>query len=91
MRFCVWFVKFVTAIGKILQESHMIELKRDRLHFSFPEVHKQAKLTVELQRTLRIPDDDRTYPLPPGLGNFPLCHVDDHASNVRRAGAVVAA
>ncbi len=71
----------------------MIELKRDRLHFSFPEVHKQAKLTVELQRTLRIPDDDRTYPLPPGLGNFPLCHVDDHASNVpqgwRRRGGVM--
>jgi hypothetical protein len=27
---------------------------------------------------LRIPDDDITYPLPPGLGTFPLKHVDDH-------------
>lgn len=24
------------------------------------------------QRTLRIPDDGRTYPLPPGLGQFPI-------------------
>ncbi len=57
----------------------MIELKRDSLHFFFPEVHRDAKLAVHFQRTLRIPDDDRTYPLPPGLGRFPLRHVDDHA------------
>lgn len=55
----------------------MIELKRNQLIFSFPEVHPGARLTVEFQRTLRIPDDGRTYPLPPGLGRFPLQHVDD--------------
>jgi hypothetical protein len=60
----------------------MIELKKDRLEFSFPDVHPKAKLTIEFQRTLRIPDDDQTYPLPPGLGQFPLRHVDDHAENV---------
>lgn len=60
----------------------MIELKHNRLTFSFPEVHPQASLTIEFQRTLRIPDDDKTYPLPPGLGAFPLQHVDDYASNV---------
>ena len=27
---------------------------------------------VSFQRTLRIPDDDGLYPLPPGLGRFPL-------------------
>jgi hypothetical protein len=27
---------------------------------------------VSLQRTLRIPDDGREYPLPPGLGRFPI-------------------
>jgi hypothetical protein len=31
---------------------------------------------------LRIPDDGKTYPLPPGLGRFPLRHVDDHAATV---------
>ena len=50
--------------------------------FSFPGVHPQAQLTVTFQRTLRIPDDDRSYPLPPGLGAFPLKHVDDYADRV---------
>lgn len=44
----------------------MIELKKDALVFTFPEVHPEAKLRVELQRTLRIPDDGRDYSLPPG-------------------------
>lgn len=62
----------------------MIELKHDGLIFSFPEVHPDARLQVTFQRTLRIPDDDGTYPLPPGLGCFPLRHVDDYAENVPR-------
>ncbi len=41
----------------------MIELKHNRLTFSFPEVHRQATLTIEFQRTLRIPDDDKTCSL----------------------------
>ena len=60
----------------------MIELKSDGLVFSFPEVHKEARLEVGFQRTLRIPDDDKSYPLPPGLGRFPLRHVDDFAQRV---------
>jgi hypothetical protein len=60
----------------------MIELQKDQLVFSFPEVHRDAVLKVGFQRTLRIPDDDRDYPLPPGLGLFPLRHVDDFAANV---------
>ncbi len=57
----------------------MIELQNDALLFRFPEVHDDAVLRIEFQRTLRIPDDDRDYPLPPGLGRFPLAHVDDFA------------
>jgi hypothetical protein len=60
----------------------MIELKHDTLAFSFPNVHEHAKLTIGFQRTLRIPDDGKRYALPPGLGCFPLRHVDDHAENV---------
>ncbi|MCZ0953279.1 MAG: hypothetical protein OXJ56_11880, partial [Rhodospirillaceae bacterium] len=71
----------------------MITLEDDVLEFRFPEVHKQARCSIEFQRTLRIPDDDKTYPLPPGLGNFPLRHLDDHAARVpeawRRRGGVV--
>ncbi|MFH1810187.1 MAG: hypothetical protein ABIJ09_15685 [Pseudomonadota bacterium] len=37
---------------------------------------------VTFQRTLRIPDDDKRYPLPPGLGAFPLRRVQDYADRV---------
>lgn len=39
-------------------------------------------LRIDFQRTLRIPDDGRDYFLPPGLGRFPLRHVDDHEDRV---------
>ncbi len=55
----------------------MIELKQNSLVFSFPEIHPKAQCTIEFQRTLRLPDDNQEYPLPPELGQFPLMHVDD--------------
>ena len=63
----------------------MIELTRDQLAFFFPEVHPSARVEITFQRTLRIPDDDKTYPLPPGLGAFPLRHVDDFAAAMPQA------
>jgi hypothetical protein len=60
----------------------MIELKKDQLVFQFPDVHADAELRIDFQRTLRIPDDGREYPLPPGLGSFPLRHVDDFAESI---------
>jgi hypothetical protein len=60
----------------------MIELKQDRLVVSFPEVHRDATLRIEFQRTLRIPDDQSVHRLPPGLGRFPLRHVDDFGERV---------
>ena len=60
----------------------MIELRKDSLIFTFPEVHPQAKLTIGFQRTLRIPDDGTDHPLPPGFGEFPLRHVDDFTDTV---------
>lgn len=57
----------------------MIELQHDHLQFSFPDVHGSARLVIDFKRTLRIPDDDRVHRLPPGLGRFPLRHVDDAA------------
>lgn len=60
----------------------MIELRSDQLHFAFPQTHPRARCSIEFQRTLRLPDDGRTYPLPAGLGRFPLAHVDDYAQRV---------
>ena len=60
----------------------MFELHGDALTLQFPDVHEDATLTVDFQRTLRIPDDGSDYYLPPGLGRFPLRRVDDVSSRV---------
>ena len=71
----------------------MLTLHNNRLRFGFPQVHPNASCTLEFMRTLRIPDDGREYPLPPGFARFPLRHLDDHAERVpqswRRRGGVL--
>lgn len=72
----------------------MITLEHDSLVFRFPEVHKDARCAIGFQRTLRIPDDGLDYPLPPGMGRFPLRHLDDYARRVpgawlRRGGILM--
>ena len=47
----------------------MIELQKDSLVFRFPDVHSHAVLRIGFQRTLRIPDDEKKYPLPPVTAN----------------------
>lgn len=49
------------------------------LYTRFDSCIRKARATVSFQRTLRIPDDGKDYPLPPGLGRFPVRHVDDFA------------
>ena len=60
----------------------MITLECDRLVFRFPGTEANARFSICFQRTLRIPDSDETYPLPPGLGAFPLRHVDDYQASL---------
>ncbi|KAG9004745.1 hypothetical protein FRB94_002167 [Tulasnella sp. JGI-2019a] len=50
-------------------------------------------LRLNLQRTLRIPDDGKTYPLPAGLGAFPLYSVADYGlpEDVKAKGGLFAA
>jgi hypothetical protein len=72
----------------------MITLEGDCLKFSFPEVDADATCAIHFQRTLRLPDDGKTYPLPAGLGRFSLHHADDFASRlppalVGRGGVVM--
>ena len=40
------------------------------------------RFAISFQRTLRIPDDGKAYPLPPTLGVFPLRRVDDFAAHL---------
>lgn len=60
----------------------MLTIVNDHLCFEFGDIHPEAKLNINFQRTLRIPDDGKEYPLPPGLGLFPLRQVDDFKDNV---------
>ena len=41
-------------------------------------IHFGSRCSISFQRTLRIPDDGQTYPLPPGLGIFDIHRVEDH-------------
>ena len=63
-----------------------------RVTIANDEVRVGGRFAVSFQRTLRIPDDGRIYPLPPGLGRLPVCRVRDFASRVpaewRRHGGV---
>ena len=60
----------------------MIELKKNELVFRFPDVHPNAVGRIDFMKTLRIPDDGRSYPLPAGLGQFHLEHIEDHAERL---------
>ena len=60
----------------------MLELRQNTLRFAFPEVHEDCYLDITFHRTLRIPDDDKEYPLPPSLGAFPMKHVDDYKDRI---------
>ena len=55
----------------------MLQVKTDEDVIRFGD-----HFSVSFQRTLRIPDDGRTYPLPPGLGRFPICRVEDFVDRV---------
>ncbi|MBM7096199.1 hypothetical protein JSY36_10565 [Bacillus sp. H-16] len=41
-----------------------------------------GELRISFERTLRITDDEKTYPLPPSLGTFPVCRVSDYKDTV---------
>lgn len=60
----------------------VVAIDRDTLVFRFPAVHRDARLSITFMRTLRIPDDGKEYPLPPGLGAFPLRDVDGYAEHI---------
>lgn len=46
------------------------------------ETAEGVEFRLTLQRTLRIPDDDKVYPLPPSLGYFPIVRADDFPNTV---------
>jgi hypothetical protein len=53
-----------------------------RLSMAAVAGYDDCDLKMSFQRTLRIPDDGSVYPLPAGLGNFPLRDIDDFTQAV---------
>jgi len=65
---------------KVKIESIPIIVKNNELIFGDPNSIDHCK--ISFQRTLRIPDDGKIYPLPPSFGNFPIEKVDDYKDKV---------
>ncbi len=55
----------------------MLDIVADHDRVQFGE-----RVSVSFQRTLRVPDDGGTYPLPPGLGAFPVRRVEDYVDRL---------
>lgn len=51
-------------------------------NLEFRDSKSDTHFGVTFQRTLRIPDDGKQYPLPPGLGAFPIKRVLDYQTRV---------
>lgn len=60
----------------------MLELTDNELVFRFPDVHRDAVCRISFQRTLRVPDDNRAYDLPAGLGKFEIRSVSDYSTSL---------
>lgn len=56
-----------------IKNNSSLELKHES-----PIAGESCNLHIDFMRTLRIPDDNKKYNLPPGIGQFPLKHVEDY-------------
>ena len=66
----------------------MLEVcNKESLIFTFPEIGKNVQFNVSFQRTIRVPDDGKEYPLPAGLGSFPIKHIEDYKKKLPESWA----
>ncbi|KAK6542244.1 hypothetical protein TWF694_006207 [Orbilia ellipsospora] len=63
-------------VDVVLKKLKGTSANTDALEVDFNPDFCHVSLTVQFHRTLRIPDDGKTYPLPPGLGVLPLYSVE---------------
>lgn len=64
--------------------SNYMTLENNKLKMAFPNSFNKTdnEIQITFHRTLRIPDDNKKYPLPPSLGSFPLHHVEDFSDKL---------
>lgn len=53
-----------------------------KMAFPYKTEFTNCEIKIHFHRTLRIPDDNKKYNLPPSLGHFPLEHTDDFADKL---------
>lgn len=53
-----------------------------KMAFPYKTDYTDCEISINFHRTLRIPDDNKKYNLPPSLGHFPLEHIDDFAEKL---------
>ena len=58
-------------------EKNLLPSSREEIHRAFAACLPRISAAVSFQRTLRIPENGKEYPLPLGLGRFSLYPVDD--------------
>jgi len=59
------------------------------VRFAEGQIQVGKRFAVSLQRTLRVPEDGREYPLPPGFGRFPMAVIAGAAADLDRRVAVL--
>jgi hypothetical protein len=59
-----------------------IENNKLKMSFPFKTDNTNCEIEISFHKTLRIPDDNKKYGLPPSLGLFPLEHVEDFSENL---------
>jgi hypothetical protein len=66
-----------------LQNNNILQvsIKGSSVEFYDPN-NLSNSCNITFKKTLRLPDDNKIYPLPPDLGDFPLCRVDDYLDKV---------
>lgn len=66
------------------QTKPLMTITNTGLKMEFPQQTSNTRCEIEIRfhKTLRIPDDNKKYPLPPDLSLFPLHHTDDFAHNL---------
>jgi hypothetical protein len=68
-------------------KKNFMEVTKQGISFNFETLGTNEKLDIVFNRTLRIPDDNKKYGLPPSIGNFPVEHVEDYAKNLPESWA----
>lgn len=58
------------------------DLDSNRTSVQWKNAEGKVVFSIVLNKTLRVPDDGRTYPLPPGLGRFQFRKVEDYRTKV---------